>query len=768
MPPTTSNEFWQKLEKSGLMDLPQIQEATERLQKNGGVPEDPQELARRLIADRWITPFHAEHLLAGRHKGFFLGKYKILGRLGAGGMGHVYLAQHTVMRRPVAIKVLPKTKGFDPSSIARFQREARAIATLNHPNIVQAYDIDQDGPVHYLVMEYVEGMSIQDYVRRLGPIPFGQAADYVCQAALGLEHAGQLGIVHRDIKPANLLVDAAGNLKLLDMGLAVFFEERDEEALTLANEESILGTADYLAPEQALDSHNVDIRADIYSLGATFYYMLTGGPPFPNGTIAQKLMYHQQKDPPPIRERTLGVPEEINVILRHMMAKKREDRFQQPSEVVAALASFVEHVEHPLGADWTPGPLAGHWGGPSSSASQLARSSSAVARLAPSRSSAGNSAARSSAKTALTAGRPKSEPVAELVADDEQSAVDLFAAIASSTQLPARTVVAPKPKIPLTLPLPSVDRRWMWIGGGVATLVLIGAGLFVVLPRRTPPKSEVALPSAPAAASVAPTNELLVSKAPGAPFLLIEEAIAEARSGQTVKVAERPGGWPVQTLKLTPDRVGKVMLAGLEPTVVLQSASGFEPPILRIDRTREVTVRNLVLDGGGRPGPLIEITGPEVFGIVLDHLTLRNYQGPGIRIEAADGVANQPLVISDVLFQPGGNEGPRAVGILFQPAAGGAGFPTSQVRIEKCTFQNIDAAVQVADEVQSLVIDRCLFENTLAALKISSKKSDPARIWLTGSSFDRMTKPVVSEVGEAAARLVRQQLEPNRPQAKAK
>src|SRR5262249_26689149 len=184
------------------------------------------------------------------------------------------------MRRRAAVKVLPAAKAADPAALERFYREARAVAALDHPNIVRAYDIDQEDNLHFLVMEYVDGSSLQEIVRRGGPLDPARSAHYVQQAALGLQHAYEVAsLVHRDIKPGNLIVDRSGTVKILDMGLARFFND-EEDLLTKKYDENVLGTADYLAPEQALDSHGVDIRADIYSLGGTFYFCLTGRTPF--------------------------------------------------------------------------------------------------------------------------------------------------------------------------------------------------------------------------------------------------------------------------------------------------------------------------------------------------------------------------------------------------------------------------------------------------------------------------------------------------------
>ncbi|MCS7017446.1 MAG: serine/threonine protein kinase, partial [Gemmatales bacterium] len=197
---------------------------------------------------------------------FTIGKYKVLEKLGSGGMGQVFLCEHLLMRRRVAIKVLPTSKAQDPAGLERFYREARAIAAVDHPNLVRAYDIDQADNLHFLVMEYVDGVSLQELVKKVGPLPVLRACHYIYGAAVGLQHVHEIGLVHRDIKPGNILVDRNGLVKILDLGLARFFHDADE--LTKKYDENILGTADYLSPEQAIDSHTVDIRADIYSLGA--------------------------------------------------------------------------------------------------------------------------------------------------------------------------------------------------------------------------------------------------------------------------------------------------------------------------------------------------------------------------------------------------------------------------------------------------------------------------------------------------------------------
>ncbi|MBV9125729.1 MAG: serine/threonine protein kinase, partial [Planctomycetes bacterium] len=274
-------------------------------------------------------------------------------RVGAGGMGAVFLCEHKVMRRRVALKILPLEAAESPSSLERFHREARAVAQLHHPNIVAAYDVDQDGKVHFLVMEYVEGSSLQELVKRTGPLSPVRAAHYIRQAAVGLAHAHAAGLVHRDIKPANLIVDRTGTIKILDLGLARFFHD-DADNLTREHDETVLGTADYLAPEQALDSHGVDIRADIYSLGITFYFLLAGTSPFKEGSVAQKLLWHQLRQPQPIRELRPDVPEELAAVIHRMIAKEADKRYQNPAELADALAPWTQEPIPPPSDDEMP------------------------------------------------------------------------------------------------------------------------------------------------------------------------------------------------------------------------------------------------------------------------------------------------------------------------------------------------------------------------------------------------------------------------------
>ena len=342
MPKVEADTFLDLVERSGLAEKSQLAEFRTALEASSGdeTPLDCRSLAIKLVAAGIITRWQAEKLCEGRHKGFFLAKYKLLDHLGTGGMSSVYLAQHVLMGHRVAIKVLPTHRLEDSSYLARFHREARAVVSLDHPNIVRASDADSEGKVHYLVMEYVPGRNLMDLVKDEGPLKYEVAADFIAQAAEGLQHAHETGLVHRDIKPANLLVNPKGVVKILDFGLA-YFAEDSQTSLTIAYDENVLGTADFLAPEQAIQSHGVDGRADIYSLGCTLYFLLTGHPPFPDGTLAQRLMMHQMQEPASILVDRPKTPPELLAICQKMMAKKKENRYQSAADVAQALREWL-------------------------------------------------------------------------------------------------------------------------------------------------------------------------------------------------------------------------------------------------------------------------------------------------------------------------------------------------------------------------------------------------------------------------------------------
>lgn len=343
--PAKCGEFLDMVRNSGVLEDKALDSF---LQENSDLPDDPNLVADRLVQAGLMTPFQTQLLLKKKLQRLVInGKYKLLDQLGQGGMGAVFLCEHKIMRRRVAIKVLPNAVAKDPSAVERFHREARACAALDHPNICRAHDVDQDGKMHFLVIEYIEGASLQATVAKEGPMDVKRAADCIRQAALGLQHAHESGLVHRDIKPANLLLDKKGNVKILDMGLALFFQDNNDNITKDFDDASVLGTADYLAPEQGIDSHKVDIRADIYALGLTFFFLLTRQSAYGEGTVTQKLLWHQMKKPKSVREFRDDVPEEVEAIIAKMIAKKPGDRYQTPQEVADVLKPWAEGTATP-------------------------------------------------------------------------------------------------------------------------------------------------------------------------------------------------------------------------------------------------------------------------------------------------------------------------------------------------------------------------------------------------------------------------------------
>jgi WD40 repeat protein len=265
-------------------------------------------------------------------------RYRVVRLLGEGGMGSVYEAEHLVMQRAVALKVINPAYTACPAALERFRREARAAARLAHPNIVTTYDAEDAGATHFLVMEYAEGVSLGRLVKERGPLPVAEACGYIRQAALGLQHAHERGMVHRDVKPDNLIRCADGTVKVLDFGLASLTAE-GSGGLTEAN--VVMGTPDYMAPEQAEDLRSADIRADVYSLGCTLYYLLTASVPYPAATPMLKILAHREQQPPPIRQARPAVPPELAAVVARMLAKKPAVRYQTPGEVASALQPFV-------------------------------------------------------------------------------------------------------------------------------------------------------------------------------------------------------------------------------------------------------------------------------------------------------------------------------------------------------------------------------------------------------------------------------------------
>lgn len=352
------DSFLGTLRRSRLIDDARLEECCRALEARGSLPNEPGRLAEMFVEQGLITPFQSKALLQGKHAGLvIIGKYKVLDLIGVGGGGRVFLCEHLMLRRLVAVKVLPIESTSSSEAVERFYREGRAVAALDHPNIVRVFDIDHAGRFHFMVMEHVDGNSLHTVIEKAGPLSAPRAAHYIAQAAIGLHHAHQAGWVHRDVKPGNILLDRNGCIKILDLGLARLLRDEGDHLTKIYDDKRVLGTADYIAPEQVEASSTVDLRADIYSLGATLYYLLTGGPPFADGSTAMKLVWHQMGQPRHITTFRSDVPAELLAIVDRMMAKRPEARFSSALEVVEALSFLTNTPISPPTAEEMPAPF---------------------------------------------------------------------------------------------------------------------------------------------------------------------------------------------------------------------------------------------------------------------------------------------------------------------------------------------------------------------------------------------------------------------------
>jgi eukaryotic-like serine/threonine-protein kinase len=336
---------------------------------------DPISLGEYLVRIDWLTPYQLQLLLAGQWMDLTIGPYQILDRLGEGGLSEVFKAWDTQRGRVVALKVLRQDLTTKSDAVRQFQQEFKAITRLSHPNVIKTYEAGQEGRLHFFAMEFVEGMDLERFVAQVGPLPVDVACDFARQAATGLQHAHQAGLVHRDVKPANLFLlnpPLPGNngstrkaepvVKIIDWGLARCLRDPSDPNAgagddTEEQKGALIGTADYVAPEQARNPTLVDVRADTYSLGCSLYFLLTGQVPFPAPSLMQKLLMHQEKEPPSLRAVRNDVPEELDAIVRKMLAKNPTDRYQIPLLVVTPLRRFCRTELRPSsnGIAYRPG-----------------------------------------------------------------------------------------------------------------------------------------------------------------------------------------------------------------------------------------------------------------------------------------------------------------------------------------------------------------------------------------------------------------------------
>jgi serine/threonine protein kinase len=351
-------QFTRRLIQSGLMTADECRAFYRELPADRR-PQTAEQFAQELYAAGKLTRFQAQAVYQGKTRGLVLGNYIVLDKLGQGGMGYVYKAQHRKMKRVVALKLLPATATRTVEAVRRFEREVEAAAKLAHPNIVTAYDADEAPGVHFLVMEYVEGTDLGRIVEQKGRLDVSAAVDYVCQAARGLDYAHRQGIVHRDIKPSNLLLDEHGTIKILDMGLARIAQEGQaseggpeptgsapsstsellgEDQLT--QDGQLVGTCQYMAPEQAQDARSADQRSDVYSLGCTLYKLLVGRPPYESRAVAEVILAHREAPIPSLRNAQPDVPAELDAVFQRMVAKQPDQRQPSMAEVIAELEKY--------------------------------------------------------------------------------------------------------------------------------------------------------------------------------------------------------------------------------------------------------------------------------------------------------------------------------------------------------------------------------------------------------------------------------------------
>jgi serine/threonine protein kinase len=651
--PATVDEFLDLVRKSGVADEKRFDACAQKARASLP-PNEPAKVAWLLVQEGVITNFQAENILAGKWRRFTIGKYKVLERLGSGGFAQVYLCEHKLMRRRVAVKVLPVAKAKNSSALQRFHREARLAATLDHPNIVHTYDIDEDADLHYIVMEYVDGANLQQIVAKSGALSVPRATYYIHQAALGLQHAHEAGLVHRDIKPGNVLVDREGVVKVLDLGLALNLNS--DEELTRKFEDGTLGTADYVSPEQAIDSHAVDIRTDIYSLGVTFYFLLTGKAPFDGMPLAQKLMAHQMKAPPPIARKDM--PAKLATVLDKMMAKQADQRHATPGEVADALAPFIqEEIAPPSEAEMPHlSPAALSIGAAIESKPSTPRPQPGSAKRVAGPATPPPPAPKAAAAVA-TVSAAKSVPAPE-IAPWEEAAHDTDNPAAQEDTAPGSNLDLPVDKRPPR----SSAKTLVIIGILVAAFVVIPLCLtvsitgvmWIFFPTKEPPP-----PEAP------PTLE--VSRDPGRKaYRSITQALRNAKTGATIElhddsyeenvVIDPTKGPTAITLQAAPGKSEIIWRAGRsnDPT----------QPILWITKTEDFKLKGkgIVLDGSlakGNVRDLLMITSHNP-NLVVEDLQLKSFARCGVLIMNAAGKPGRPIRLERLWSITQGDEKPTA------------------------------------------------------------------------------------------------------------
>jgi len=333
--------------RSGLLDRHQLQYALRSLPS--GQRDSPEAVAEHLVKTGQLSRFQAGKLLQGTARGLVLGPFQILAPIGKGGMGTVYLARDRRSGQLMALKVLPPRRARESERLlARFRREMELCQRVAHPHLVYTYEVGKHRDVYYIAMEYIPGRSLSRVVKDGGPLPVARAARLFAEVASALDHAHVQGLIHRDLKPGNILVTPNGHAKLLDLGLAIMQGESRTEREVVGGRGYIVGTMDFIAPEQAEDSSRVDPRSDVYALGCSLYFALAGRPPFPGGTLLEKIQRHRTEEPAPVEQLNPEVPAGLGAVVRKMMARRPEDRYPSAAAVETELLRWAGEAELPL------------------------------------------------------------------------------------------------------------------------------------------------------------------------------------------------------------------------------------------------------------------------------------------------------------------------------------------------------------------------------------------------------------------------------------
>lgn len=553
-------EFCSSTVKSKLLSEPRLREFLQKWRAENPGSDSADAFRQYLVKHKALTEYQSALLLRGRIDGFLIGGYTVQERIGRGASAGVYRATHPSGQQ-VALKVLPASRAKNPQILTRFQREGRLVTQLNHPNVVRAFQLAQSGDIHFIVMEHLEGETVEDVLRRRKKLPAGEAVRIVHQALLGLRHLHEMHMIHRDLKPSNLMVIPAARpgstdntlnatIKLLDIGIGrELFAEDDPTTreMSLTAEGAVLGTPDYLAPEQARDARTADIRSDIYSLGCVLFQLLSGRTPFTEKNAMAQMVKHATESPPTLSEFTPGTPILLQSVVETMMAKKPGDRYPTPDEAAAALARFLpEHVVdsavsvvlpeyeqwleteiHMADADPKkappPLPTPGSGSIPAAGSAPAVGPRSGVTR--PSgvmRSTPGSTTSRqkppSDPPTPIATSNqlmPKPEPVATPDADAEDEAMEVEVELVSGPPAPPQIRVIYSDD---SRPLSDLSRRdFLMLGtgaGGVLVAIGLGYGLARLLrPNRRPP----AVPEPTPAPATEPAPTPATEPAPAQP-----------------------------------------------------------------------------------------------------------------------------------------------------------------------------------------------------------------------------------------------------------